>query len=88
MMHLARESAHEWVAMDPQPMLVRGIRVRVAVDESQLGDCVVSAFARALEAILRHFAPVNGFVQLVLISGRSGAQLIEGRPLPGALELV
>lgn len=88
MMHLARESAHEWVAMDPQPMLVRGIRVRVAVDENQLGDCVISSFARALEAILRHFAPVNSFVQLLLISGRSGAQLIKGRPLPGALELV
>jgi type VI secretion system protein ImpG len=88
MMHVARESAHEWVSMDPQPMLVRGIRVRVAVDENQLGDCVIASFARVLETILRHFAPVNSFVQLVLVSGRSGAQLIEGRPLPGALELV
>ena len=87
-MHLARESALEWVTMEPQPMLVRGIRVRLAVDDAQLGDCVISAYARALESIFKHFAPVNSFVQLILISGRNGAQLIEGRPLPGALELI
>jgi type VI secretion system protein ImpG len=87
-MHLARESALEWMPMEPQPMLMRGVRVRLAVDDNQLGDCAIASFARVFETILRHFVPANGFVQLMVISGQSGAQLVEGRPLPGALRVV
>ncbi|WP_206950774.1 type VI secretion system baseplate subunit TssF [Trinickia acidisoli] len=86
--YLARESALEWIQMEPQPMLVRGIRVRLAVDETMLGDCAVSVFARVLESVFQHYAPANSWVQLVLISARNGAEMIRGRPLPGAIALL
>lgn len=86
--HLSRESALEWVQMAPQPMLVRGIRVRMAVDEALLTDCSVSAFARMLDSVLVHYAPANSFVQLVVMSARNGFELRRGRPLPGAVALL
>ncbi len=81
---LARESALEWMPMEPQPMLVRGLRVRMAVSQAMLDDCAVSALARVLETLFVHYAPVNSFIQLVVMSAENGAELFKGAPLPGA----
>ena len=86
--HLARESVLDWVLMEPQPMLVRGLRVRMVVDETALTDCAVCVFARVLECMLKRYASVNSFIQLVLISARNGADLFRGKPLPGAVALM
>ena len=86
--HLSCESALEWIRMEPQPMLVRGIRVCLAVDETLVSDCAVSLLARALESVLMHYAPANSFVQLVVVSAQNGAELRRGEPLPGAIALL
>jgi type VI secretion system protein ImpG len=74
--------------MEPQPALVRGIRVRMAVDEHRLSDCAVSVFARVLETVFVHYAPANSFIQLRLISSLNGAELFRGQPVPGAIVLL
>ena len=86
--HLAHELALEWIVMKPQPMLVRGIRVRVAIDETALYDCPVSVLARMFESSFVHYAPANSFMQLVLLSARNGAELMRGEPLRGAIALL
>lgn len=86
--HLSRECALEWVSADPQPMMMRGMRVRIAVDEACLCDCSMSTFARVLESIFLHYAPTNSFVQLIFVSAQNGAELVRGRALPGALDLL
>lgn len=86
--HLSHESALDWVVREPQPGLMRGMRVRLAVDEVLLADCAMSVFARVLETVFAHYAPVNSFVQLVFVSAQNGAELVRGKPLPGAIELV
>ena len=80
---LSRESALEWVVMEPQPALVRGIRVRMAVNDTKLIDCAVSVLARVLESLFVNYAPANSFLQLTLISGQNGSELFLGTPLPG-----
>ena len=80
---LSREAALEWVVMEPQPMLVRGLRIRMAVSEAILEDCAVSALARVLESAFLPYAPANSFVQLVVISAENGSELFKGSPLPG-----
>ncbi|MGN6652587.1 type VI secretion system baseplate subunit TssF [Trinickia sp.] len=82
--HLARESALEWIVMEPQPTLVRGLRIRLGVSETILDDCTVSALGRVLESLFVHYAPANSFMQLVLMSAENWAELFKGRPLPGA----
>lgn len=86
--HLSHESALEWVIREPQPGLMRGMRVRLAVDEARAGDCAVSVFARVLETVFAHYAPVNSFVQLVFVSAHNGAELVRGEPFPGVIEPV
>jgi len=86
--HLSQESALDWVVREPQPGLMRGMRVRLAVDEVLLADCAMSVFARVLETVFAHYAPVNSFVQLVFISAQNGAELVTGNLLPGAIEFV
>ena len=86
--HLARESVLDWVVMEPQPMLVRGLRVRMAVDETALADCPICVFVCVLECMLKRYASVNSFIQLVLVSTRNGADLFRGKPLPGAVALI
>lgn len=81
---LTRESALEWIVMEPQPALVRGLRIRMAVSEAILDDCAVSALGRVLESLFVNYAPANSFVQLFLISAENGFELFKGRPLPGA----
>mgnify|MGYP001553077917 CR=1 FL=1 len=86
--HLSHENALDWVIREPQPSLMRGMRVRLAVDEALLADCAMSVFARVLETVFAHYAPVNSFVQLAFVSAQNGAELVRGKPLPGAIELV
>lgn len=86
--YLAGETALEWMPMDPQPMLVRGMRVRLAIDETLLDDRAISTFGRVLEPIFLHYAPASSFVQLVLISAQNGAEIMRGQPLPGAAPLL
>ena len=82
--YLSRESALEWIVMEPQPALVRGLRIRLAVSEAILDDCAVSALGRVLESVFVHYAPVNSFVQIMVMSAENGSELFKGRPLPGA----
>jgi type VI secretion system protein ImpG len=88
LMSLTREAALEWIVMEPQPALVRGLRVCVAVDETKLVDCAVSVLARVLESLFVHHAPASNFVQLRLLSAQNGFELFLGRPLPGAEVLI
>lgn len=88
LIHLSHENALDWVVREPQPSLMRGMRVRLAVDEALLADCAMSVFARVLETVFAHYAPVNSFVQLAFVSAQNGAELVRGKPLPGAIELV
>ena len=81
---LARESALEWIVMEPQPALVRGLRIRLAVSEAILDDCSVSALGRVLESLFVHYAPANSFVQLAVMSAENWAELYKGQPLKGA----
>lgn len=81
---LSRESALEWIVMEPQPTLVRGLRIRLAVSEAILDDCSVSALGRVLESLFVHYAPANSFVQLMVMSAENWAELFKGRPLQGA----
>lgn len=82
------EPVLEWLPMDPQPMLARGIRVGLSIDDSALEDCAVSTLAHAFESIFRVYAPTSSFVQISLKSARTGATLMLGQPLPGKTPLI
>lgn len=85
---LAHESAIEWVVGEPMSGLARGLRVRVTVDEQALTDHPVSTFARVLESVFGRYAPVHGFVQLVVLSANHGGELVRGPLRAGTAPLL
>ena len=85
---LKREKALEWVVMEPQPMFVRGLRVRLTVDENALGDCSLSVLASILECVFSRYATTASFVQLALMSAQNGAELVRGQPVHGMSPII
>ncbi|ASL46783.1 hypothetical protein bAD24_III05295 [Burkholderia sp. AD24] len=85
---LARESVMEWMPMKPSPMMVRGIRVRVTIDEAAFAGHAISTFVRVLESVFVRYAPINSFAQLVLVSQQNGAELARGSQLPGQIPMI
>ncbi|WP_052409443.1 type VI secretion system baseplate subunit TssF [Paraburkholderia oxyphila] len=85
---LARESAMEWVVDELQSRMVRGLRVRLVIDEGALSGVSLTVYVRVLESVFLRYAPAHSFVQLIMISASNGAELARGRLLPGAVPLV
>lgn len=85
---LSRQSVMEWVVEKPQSRLVRGLRVRLVVDDQLASGHALAIFARVLESVFERFASQNGFVQLAVISGSTGAELHIGETLAGAVPLI
>jgi len=85
---LRRQSVRGWTETEPQPMFVLGLLVRLMVDDRALHDCTLSAFAGALESVFANYVPTTSFVQLVLVSGQNGAELVSGKPVWGTKPIV
>lgn len=85
---LAREAAMEWIVEKPQSRMARGLRIRLAVNESALVGVPIVVFASVLESVFVRYAPANSFVQLVLLSANNGSQLARGKLQPGAIPVI
>ncbi|MBB3257463.1 type VI secretion system protein ImpG [Paraburkholderia bannensis] len=85
---LARETAMEWIVEKPQSRMARGLRVRLALNESALTAVPIVVLARVLESVFVQYAPAHSFVQLVLISANNGAELARGQLLPGVVPVI
>jgi len=85
---LSRESVMEWLVMKPTTALVRGIRVRLVLDELMFSGHAVSIFADVVERVFVRYASMNSFVQLMLISRQNGSVLAKGLVQQGATQLI
>ncbi|HKT97928.1 MAG TPA: type VI secretion system baseplate subunit TssF [Paraburkholderia sp.] len=85
---LKRETEMEWVVDKPQSRMVRGLRVRLAIDDATLSGASFAIYTRVLESVFLRHAPAHSFVQLIIVSANNGAELARGQLLPGAVPLV
>jgi type VI secretion system protein ImpG len=74
--------------MDPCPALVRGVEIMLAVDEQAFSGNSISAFIDVMDAFFAPFAPVNSFVQLVVLSKSTGVPLRRCEPRQGGVALL
>ncbi|CAB3963596.1 type VI secretion protein [Burkholderia aenigmatica] len=72
---VTHQAVTAWVSGQPFASVVRGLEIRVVVDEDGLAGTGVHAFAQVLDRLLGEFSAPNAFTQLVMVSGRSGAEL-------------
>ena len=86
---LNHRSVMTLMARAPQPAMVRGIEVTLAIDEQFFVAHSVAVFARVMERFFAPYAPANSFVQLVIGSGsHSGVVLWRGEPVRGGTALL
>lgn len=72
---------------NPFPVFVRGVEVRVTVDETHYAGIGLFVFAQVLEHFFALYVHTNSFTQLVLISKHLGQELIRCKPRNGAMRL-
>lgn len=89
MTRLHYRPAIRWMALGNQfPSFVRGIEIFLSFDETALRDVTLSVFAKVLDRYFCAYAPMNSYVQLILLSAQSGAELLRGAPQAGTRPLL
>ncbi len=72
-----------WMAGKPFASFVRGVEVSLTVDEESFVGTGLHVFAQAIDRFLGLYVHLNSFVQLVLVSNRTGEVLIRCEPRTG-----
>lgn len=77
-----------WLSGNPFNCLVRGVEVRLAIDEEAFVGSSIHAFAQLIERFLALYVHANSFTQLVIVSHQSGEELLRCGPRSGDLSLL
>jgi type VI secretion system protein ImpG len=77
-----------WLAGNPFACLVRGVEVRLTIDEEAFVGSGIHAFAQVLERFLALYVHANSFTQLVLVSNKTGEEILRCPPRSGDLSLL
>ncbi|WP_296943970.1 type VI secretion system baseplate subunit TssF [uncultured Massilia sp.] len=80
--------ATAWLAGNPFACMVRGIEVRLEIDEEAFVGSGVDAFAHIVERFLGLYVHANSFTQLVIVSNKTGGELLRCMPRSGDLSLL
>jgi type VI secretion system protein ImpG len=85
---IAHKAANAWLPGNPFPCLVRGVEVRLTIDEEAFVGSGIHAFAHIVERFLGLYVHANSFTQLVVVSKKNGEELLRCTPRSGDLNLV
>ncbi len=86
-MALSQQPASAWVRQARGSAYLRGVEVRVSLDEEAYAGTGVHAFAQVLDHLFGLHVHLNSFTQLVVLSHVSGKELLRCLPRNGALTL-
>lgn len=85
---IGHKAANAWLPGNPFPCLVRGVEVRLTIDEEAFVGGGIHAFAHIVEHFLGLHVHANSFTQLVVVSKKNGEELLRCSPRSGDLNLV
>ena len=77
-----------WLPGNPFACLVRGVEVRLTVDEEAFVGSGIHAFTRLIDRFLALYVHANSFTQLLVVSKKTGEELLRCQPRSGDLSLV
>jgi len=77
-----------WLAGEPFACFVRGLQVRLTVDEDAFVGSGLAVFVAVLDRFFGLYVHANSFTQLVVISARTGEELFRCEPRSGETLLV
>ena len=67
---------------------MRGVQVRLCIDEEAFIGSGIHAFAHIVERFLALYVHANSFTQLVMVSAKTGEELFTCLPKSGDLSLL
>jgi len=77
-----------WLPGNPFTCLVRGVQVRVGIDEEAFVGTGIYAFAQVIERFLALYVHANSFTQLVIVAHKTGEELLTCQPKNGDVNLL
>jgi type VI secretion system protein ImpG len=85
---IEQKATSAWLAGNPFNCLVRGVQVRLVIDEEAFVGSGIHAFTTIVERFLALYVHANSFTQLVIISAKTGEELFTCQPKSGDLSLL
>ncbi|MET3134302.1 type VI secretion system VasI/ImpG family protein [Oxalobacteraceae bacterium GrIS 1.11] len=85
---IEHKMVNAWMPGEVPPYLARGIEVRIIIDDDDFAGTGIHGFAQVMEHFFALYVNINSFTQLVIVSKRSGEELLRGLPRIGALSVV
>jgi type VI secretion system protein ImpG len=85
---IEQKSAVQWLPGKPFATFVRGVEVRVTVDEEHFVGTSLASFVRVIDSFFGLYVHLNSFVQLIVVSKRTGEEIIRCKPRSGESILV
>ncbi|WP_313028797.1 type VI secretion system baseplate subunit TssF [Massilia alkalitolerans] len=85
---IAQRPTTAWLAGNPFTCLVRGVEVRLSIDEEAFVGSGIHAFAQVVERFLALYVHANSFTQLVIASSKTGEEILTCQPRSGDLSLL
>jgi type VI secretion system protein ImpG len=85
---IAQRPTTAWLAGNPFTCLVRGVEVRLSIDEEAFVGSGIHAFAQIVERFLALYVHANSFTQLVIASSKTGEEILTCQPRSGDLSLL
>lgn len=85
---IAQRPATAWLAGNPFTCLVRGVEVRLSIEEEAFVGGGIHAFAQVVERFLALYVHANSFTRLVVVSSKTGEELLTCEPRSGDLSLL
>ncbi|MBD8531771.1 MULTISPECIES: type VI secretion system baseplate subunit TssF [unclassified Massilia] len=85
---IEQKATSAWLAGNPFNCLVRGVQVRLSIDEEAFIGSGIHAFTHIVERFLALYVHANSFTQLVIVSAKSGEELFTCLPKSGDLSLL
>ncbi|MBB3257724.1 type VI secretion system protein ImpG [Paraburkholderia bannensis] len=83
-----QRSAVQWLPGKPFATFVRGVEIRVTIDEDHFVGTSLGTFVRVLDVFFGLYVHINSFVQLVVLSRLTGEEILRCKPRSGESILV
>ncbi|WP_323121987.1 type VI secretion system baseplate subunit TssF [Burkholderia alba] len=80
---IEQKNAVQWLPGKPFATFVRGIEIRLTVDEEHFVGTSLASFVRVIDAFFGLYVHLNSFIQLIVVSKRTGEEIMRCKPRSG-----
>ncbi|GLU30653.1 type VI secretion system baseplate subunit TssF [Trinickia caryophylli] len=80
LVEIERRAACQWMPGEPYATFVRGTEIRLTIDEGNFVGTSLASFVRVLDTFFGLYVNLNSFIQLVVVSKRTGEEIVRCKP--------